>query len=55
MIEIKPCTDLHSFTAAAPRGTIIFMGGAILLHPERVCSVLDEAISIGWNLGKKNI
>jgi hypothetical protein len=52
---MKTCTDLHSFTTAAPRSAIIFMGRTVLLHPERMCSVFNEAISICWNLGKKDI
>lgn len=55
LTDIKPCTDLHSFTTAASRSAIIFMGRTVLLHPERMCSVFNEAISICWNLGKKDM
>ena len=49
----KHNTNLHSLTTAAPRCTIIFMGRAILLHPERMGPVLNEAIFICGNLVTK--
>ena len=45
--------NLHSFTTAAPRGTIIVMWRTILLHPERMGPVFDATIFICLNLVTK--
>jgi hypothetical protein len=52
--ESKIFTDLHPFTTATPGSAIIFMGRTVLLHPERMCPVFDQAILICWNLGRKH-
>ena len=47
-------TDLHSFTAATPRSPVMFMWGAVLLHPERMCPILNKTCWICWDLHKRN-